>query len=448
MPKQSILFNDMYIRSLKPQEKPYMVTEASKERGGGRFCLKVTTAGEKDFYILYYQDDKRKLMLLGRYGVLSLKEARERFNEQSRLLRDGIAPQEHRSKEEQRKALEVKAMQEAMQKEKMQGSVGQLVDIWLEHLQRERSSRHSQNARQAIKADVLPVIDSERKANTIGKSDIIAVLHRIVARGSEIQANRTRSYLSAMFSFGIHFDDSVASITHGVKFHIEYNPVTAVQKVVKQEPVGERNLSEGEVYRFVKLLDKSLMDLPRKQVFMLMLATGQRVEAVSSAKWIDFDFDECLWTIPGSRTQKIKRAHVVPLNSVAMEILSEARSLNLNRTYCFPRSKGDTFLPLDGFSQSLSRLLNKTDMEAFNPRDIRRTVKTLMGKCGISKEIRDRLQNHALTDVSSKHYDKYDYLGEKRRAMQIWGQYLEQIMRGEWQLRNAQDNVVELKMAY
>jgi integrase len=35
-------------------------------------------------------------------------------------------------------------------------------------------------------------------------------------------------------------------------------------------------------------------------------------------------------------------------------------------------------------------------------RDLRRTWKTLAGQAGISKEIRDRIQNHALHDVSSK----------------------------------------------
>lgn len=43
-----------------------------------------------------------------------------------------------------------------------------------------------------------------------------------------------------------------------------------------------------------------------------------------------------------------------------------------------------------------------------------------MGELGISKALRDRLQNHALNDVSSKHYDRYEYLSEKRRALELW----------------------------
>lgn len=59
---------------------------------------------------------------------------------------------------------------------------------------------------------------------------------------------------------------------------------------------------------------------------------------------------------------------------------------------------------------------------------LRRTFKTLAGNAEISKEIRDRLQNHSLQDVSSKHHDKYDYLKEKREAMDKWNDYLNNVL--------------------
>ena len=62
----------------------------------------------------------------------------------------------------------------------------------------------------------------------------------------------------------------------------------------------------------------------------------------------------------------------------------------------------------------------------FIGRDIRRTCKTLMGPLLISKELRDRIQNHAFNDVSSKHYDRHDYLEEKRNALELWEAKLNQ----------------------
>jgi hypothetical protein len=64
-----------------------------------------------------------------------------------------------------------------------------------------------------------------------------------------------------------------------------------------------------------------------------------------------------------------------------------------------------------------------------------------MGAAGISKEDRDRFQNHALTDVSSKHYDRYNYLAEKRRTMAVWDAYLQNILAGL-----PQANVVQLRV--
>jgi len=60
----------------------------------------------------------------------------------------------------------------------------------------------------------------------------------------------------------------------------------------------------------------------------------------------------------------------------------------------------------------------------FTLRDIRRTCKTLMGVAGIEKELKDRIHGHAFSDVSSKHYDRYDYFKEKQAGLVRWGAWL------------------------
>lgn len=48
-----------------------------------------------------------------------------------------------------------------------------------------------------------------------------------------------------------------------------------------------------------------------------------------------------------------------------------------------------------------------------------------VAKAGLSKELRDRIQGHAFNDVSSKHYDRYDYFPEKRKGLDRWAAWLE-----------------------
>jgi integrase len=78
-------------------------------------------------------------------------------------------------------------------------------------------------------------------------------------------------------------------------------------------------------------------------------------------------------------------------------------------------------------------------------RDLRRTWKTLAGQAGISKEIRDRIQNHTLQDVSSKSYDRWNYMPEKRAAMKKWNSFVKAMLtrkrsksRGQVHVHNVQ----------
>jgi hypothetical protein len=68
-----------------------------------------------------------------------------------------------------------------------------------------------------------------------------------------------------------------------------------------------------------------------------------------------------------------------------------------------------------------------------------------MGAAGVPKEIRDRLQNHALQDVSSRHYDRYSYWTEKHSAMMTWENWLTQnVIEPD---EHAANNVVQIRTA-
>ena len=46
------------------------------------------------------------------------------------------------------------------------------------------------------------------------------------------------------------------------------------------------------------------------------------------------------------------------------------------------------------------------------------------------KEMRDRLQNHTRATSPAKHYDRYEYLPERRAAMDKWADYLDRVIAG------------------
>ncbi len=228
-----------------------------------------------------------------------------------------------------------------------------------------------------------------------------------------------------MFKYGLDFDNSVEGITRGVQFFIEYNPVSTIVKPQKKEKVGDRVLSLKEVNQFWEVIGQSKMVITRINVFKLMIILGSRVEAIAGMKWSELDWDEQLFYLPQKRS-KNENDHIIPLPALALQTLKATP--RLHPIYVFPGLNGQEPLKSDGFSKAITRLCQSTGMEKFTPRDLRRTFKTLTGKAGLSKDIRDRLQYHSLSDVSSKHYDKYDYLPEKRKAMEVWNDYLTNII--------------------
>lgn len=428
--KQTTL--DSYRKKSSP-DLILQIKEKSRGRRQGIFVAKVLGNGEVDFYFVYFIEGKEKSKKIGRYGNsnqgrLTLAQARTEFRMLSSIYGSGIDPKLQEREKTQKLAEEKRIQSEIEKKKQLQGSLGQLSEFFLDYLEKERSKKHFQNVRSAFNNDLF-VIDRDKKAADITKADIMQILHLIVERGSEIMANRMRSYLSAMFEFGIRFDHSVESRQRGgINFSIETNPVSSIQKPVKNEKKGKRSLNEEEVRIFWQALDKSNMWISRINAFKLMLLTGSRVGEIAGLQWDEIDCKEKTINLPSTRT-KNKLPHVIPINDVMLEIISSTPKLN--ETYLFPAENNLEPLKTDGFSQAITRLLKNTQIEPFVPRDLRRTFKTLTGKAGISKEIRDRLQNHSLQDVSSLHYDRYDYLKEKREAMDTWNNYFVKILSDE-----------------
>jgi integrase len=57
---------------------------------------------------------------------------------------------------------------------------------------------------------------------------------------------------------------------------------------------------------------------------------------------------------------------------------------------------------------------------AFSMRDIRRTCETMSAAMGISMDIRAQIQSHGLSGVQHRHYDRHQYMDEKRAALTLW----------------------------
>ena len=397
-------FTDRTIKSLTPKAQPYRVFEQASDKG---FCVQVLRTGTKTFEQQYTLQGHRRFMRLGTYPDTSLAEARQRARKTRKLIDKGLDPRE--------------AAAHTRREERIKGSVNQLLDGYLAQMASD-GKRSVKEVGRSLQNDARPLIGT-LPARDITPAHIRDILFRLIRRGASVQANRLRSYLRTAFQWGVYHDNNPRSVGAEVLFQIDRNPVDAVPKDSSVESVGERVHSWEEIARIWN--DDRLPLLHRLAVQLILATGGQRPGEITEARFEEFDLGARVWTLPPERT-KNKRYHLVPLTNLALGIVNSITVINgALGLFLFPargqppRPQNKSTLP-----HAVETYCRLSGMKEWTPKDLRRTVKTRMGEIGISKPIRDHIQNHALTDVSAKHYDRYDYLPEKRKALEAWCDHL------------------------
>jgi integrase len=177
---------------------------------------------------------------------------------------------------------------------------------------------------------------------------------------------------------------------------------------------------------------------------LLRIATGQRSEEILRITAASYDKPKGMlfWA-----ETKNGLPHSIPLPRQAVEVL-DAMIPNRHGLYFPHQHAPDRLASHQSYRDCIRRFLAANpSIPAFTARDLRRTFKTLAGDAGISKEMRDRLQNHAKGDVSSRHYDRYEYLPERRAAMGTWADYLGRVIDGKvTEIGACHSNVVPLRL--
>ncbi|MDC0611151.1 integrase arm-type DNA-binding domain-containing protein [Vibrio sp.] len=405
------------IKGLKPKDKPYYEWDTNSQRGRGKLGVQVTPKGSKRFVFRYFVESKPKFIPLGQFPELSLTDARSKQKELGELLLQGIDPKEHLESDR-------KAQEHAKQEEARKGTIKQLFEAYVAQMERDGKRTHKAVIA-SLEKEVYPIIPPATKAKDVTTHELMLVLAAMIRRGAKTQSNRVRSYLMAAFNYGLKHDNDPANFIDEAKFGLVMNPVAAIPKQKDAERVGEHYLKMDEVVTLIADLNNEyerfkMGESIRNLILLCLFTGGQRPYELAASKWEAVDWQQKTLLITPD-ISKNKRPHIIPLTDSALAVL-EKQQFNNESEFIFPhRLNTGEHIRLDSLSQSISRYREVTQsVRSFTPRDLRRTCKTLMGEIGISKSLRDRLQNHALNDVSSKHYDRYEYLPEKRIALESW----------------------------
>lgn len=392
------------IKRVEKTRKQETLTDG-EGRGTGRLLLIIKampTRVVSNWYAQQWISNKRRLSKMGDYPHMSLAEARTIFErDYATAINKGAS---------------IKVQGDARP-----GTVADLFDAYIDHLKSQGKMSWVDTKKSLDK--ITDQFGRNRLAREIEPEDVLNVLRPIYERGKRSMADHMRAYIRAAFSWGLKSELDYRNPSPR-RFKLVHNPAASIP--TEPKVVGTNWLDEPEwcqLWWWLENPDRPVHE-PYLRAMQLLMLTGQRVQEICTLHVDQYDREERL--LDWSRTKNGK-PHTIPLPQMAVDLLE---SLTPSKEGWFFPKMTDASKPVEhGTVYSfLWRQRDRGVVPMVTNRDLRRTWKTLGGKAGLTKEIRDRMQNHANFDVSSRHYDRYNYLDEKREAMEIWDRFMRDML--------------------
>jgi integrase len=154
----------------------------------------------------------------------------------------------------------------------------------------------------------------------------------------------------------------------------------------------------------------------------ILLLLGQRRTETALMKWADLDLRMGVWTVPAEIT-KSGRVHKVPLPTAAVTILQDLPRLGRS-PLVFPGRDGKA---MTGWSKRLPSVYEPTEaagMPHWTLHDLRRTMRTGLGRLGVDPILSELLLNHAISDELAAIYDRGDYWQKRVQAAAKWANHV------------------------
>jgi integrase len=411
------------IRKARDCEREYILWDTTDDKGkaaeGGLpgFGVRILPGGSRTFFLQFRARDgerwKNRRMTLGRWQEGQHGQVEAMRRKAGKLLaevKDGVDPV---ALAEQ--AAEARSRQEA----DTVASVGE------KFIARHAAKRRWGELERVMRRDVIPAWGTRPVAD-ITRRDVMELLDTIAER-APVQANRTLTVLSIFFGWCAYKDI------------IPADPTARVRKPTK-EAARERVLNDAELHAFWRGCDR--LNWPFGPLLQLLALTAQRKGEIGELRWDEINEGEQAIELAGER-YKTGRGHVVPLSDAALAIIAglpriRDRATGAESALVFT-TNGHT--PVSGFSKAkaeldgymleeLRRDAPKPDKVTLPPwiiHDLRRTARSGMSRLGIAADIGERILGHVIPGIRGV-YDRYEFLPEKRSALERWGHALARIV--------------------
>ncbi|NPU99335.1 MAG: tyrosine-type recombinase/integrase [Candidatus Omnitrophica bacterium] len=319
------------------------------------FGLRITPSGTKSFIVFYRTGGKQRIITIGRFGVLTVDQARKRAQEILVEANQGGDPAEEKKKAHK-------------------STFAGLADDYLQNHSRIHKKSWREDQRR-LNAYLLPAFGARRIVD-ISRAEVVN-FHRKLGKEKPYEANRVISLLSALFEYARKNE------------YIAWDCVNPARLITKfRERSRAVFMKKEDLPKLFAVLDREAN--PYFKAFIkLTLYTAARKTELLTSKWGDVDWDQKVLRLKDSKNGQ---PYEIRLSESALAILRELPR-QAGNDYIFP-SETELGKRLWNVDKPWRRVRAAAGLDHVNVHDLRRTSASWLAQAGVPLQHISGALNH------------------------------------------------------
>lgn len=208
---------------------------------------------------------------------------------------------------------------------------------------------------------------------------------------------------------------------------ISFNPTVNIAKEFDSPTVEHfKTLKPEDLSEFMFTLQNAQIHLQTRYLIWQLL-TMTRPNEVATAKWVDIDEKNRIWTIPAEQ-MKCGIEHRITLSRQALALLGQIKKLSGGKTYLFPSVKNpQSHVNTQTANAAMKRMGYAGKLVAHGLRSI---ASTYLNDQGFNSDLIEVALSHLNSDRVKTAYDRGEKLEQRFKLLQAWADFVEQSAQG------------------
>jgi integrase len=381
--------------------------QIKKTDGKGLFIL-VKNNNSKLWRLRYKYAGKHQEMALGGYPTISLSQARKMAEEARLMLAQGINPMDERRERKRANDSEDSAF-------------GVVALKWWEQQKDSWTDDHAARVKRWINNDARAI--AGLAVDKIDAGHITELMLSLEASGSPKKAPVILSVINRIFGYALAHRLTRFNPAQGLPLRDIIKPLPKVQnRAAIVNPAELANL-------IVDIDENSAGSYCTIEALKLIPRVFLRPKEIRHLKWEYIDFEHDLIRIH-EEEMKRRREHLVPMATQVSAQLREVQKVTGYSQYVFPSERSaDNPISKNVLTNRL-RVLGYTS-DVMSTHGFRSSASTILHEQGWNHDVIEVQLAHLTGTATSRAYNRSLYLTERKKMMQEWADYLDELKEGK-----------------